>query len=241
MNSKEIKKELNNLGIGRDVSKVKRFFKTGHGQYGESDMFIGLTVPEIRAVSVQNFEIELEEVVKLLDSKVHEHRLCGFLILVRKFEKTGNENELKEIVDFYVRNIERADNWDLVDLSAGKILGRYLLKKEDRSILYELANSENLWRKRVSIVANWDLIKNGQLDDIYKISLIHFDHPHDLIHKAVGWMLREAGKKDTERLRLFLKLHYSKIPRTTLRYAIEKFPEEERKAYLMHRIPQIES
>lgn len=232
MNSEEIKNELNNLGIGRDVSKVKRFFKTGAGQYGEGDVFIGLTVPEIREIAVQNFETEFNEVQKLLDSRVHEHRLCGFLILVRKFEKTKNNNELNKIVDFYVNNIERADNWDLVDLSAGKILGRYLAKKEDRSILYELAGSENLWRKRVSIVANWDLIKNGQLDDIYKISLIHFDHHHDLIHKAVGWMLREAGKKDTERLRLFLKLHYSKIPRTALRYAIERFPEEERKEFL---------
>ncbi|HNW82310.1 MAG TPA: DNA alkylation repair protein [bacterium] len=231
-NSENIKNELNDLGIGRDISKVQRFFKTGAGQYGEGDVFIGLTVPEIRAIAVRNFETELEEVVNLLDSEVHEHRLCGFLILVRKFEKTKNDNELKDIVDFYVRNIERADNWDLVDLSADRILGRYLAKKKDRSILYELAGSENLWRKRVSIVANWDLIKNGQLDDIYKIALIHFDHSHDLIRKAVGWMLREAGKKDKERLVQFLKFHYSRIPRTTLRYAIEKFSEQERKAFL---------
>jgi len=173
----------------------------------------------------------LLDIQKLLDSKIHEHRLVGLLILVDKYEKSNN----KEIVDFYLANTKNINNWDLVDLTAHKILGHYLLDK-DRTLLYNLARSNDLWEKRISIISTFYFIKNNDFKDALKISEILLNDKHDLIHKAVGWMLREIGKRDQKAEEKFLKKYYKKMPRTMLRYAIEKFDEKKRKAYLRSEI-----
>ena len=220
-------KELRNPGKAQDLA---RFFKTGKGEYGEGDYFWGIPVPETRKVAIKFKDVKQPDVKKLLVSNIHEQRLCGLLILVHQFE-TGFENEKRNIYNFYVKQIKHVNSWDLVDLSAPKIVGAYL-EKEDRAILYELAESESLWERRVSILATHHFIKQKDFKDALKISEILLKDEEDLIHKAVGWMLREIGKEDQSVLEKFLKKHKAKMPRTMLRYAIEKFDEEARKEYM---------
>ena len=233
-----------------------RFFKTGKGEYGEGDMFIGIKVPQTRAIVKEaRLDVELSEISKLFHSPWHEIRLCGFLLLVeemkaalprlkRKKEKQTADADIikarrrKEIAAFYLGNARQANNWDLVDLSAPYIIGNWLLhpdesdKMADRHILDRLAESSNLWEQRIAIVSTLMLIRNHQFDDTMRIAEKLLPHRHDLIHKAVGWMLREAGKRDINTLRQFLQLHYSTMPRTALRYAIEKMSLEERKKWM---------
>lgn len=230
-----IQKDLQNLADKEQAKNLQRFFKTGKGEYGEGDLFLGLKVPQVRKIVAKYYKTtELNDLEVLLFNNFHEIRLTAFLILVKKYEHAKNENEKKKIVDFYLANLERANNWDLVDLSAPRILGAYLLDKlsEDREVLYDLVSSSNLWRQRVAILATFTFIKNEQFTDVLKISLLLLNHQHDLIHKAIGWMLRELGKKDQFLLEKFLQENYKKIPRTTLRYSIERFEKEKRLKFL---------
>jgi len=234
LNSKALKKELFKLGNSQKAKILARFFKTGLGEYGEGDIFWGLAVPQQRQMAKKFAHLSLKELKKLLLSKVHEHRLTALLILVAKFQK-AKEKEQEKIVNFYLENTKRVNNWDLVDLSAPKILGVYLLKK-NKSVLYQLARSENLWEKRMAIMTTFEFIKNNQFKDALKISKILLSAEDDLIHKAVGWILREVGKKDQVMEENFLKKHYQQMPRTMLRYAIEKFAESKRQACLKGQI-----
>ncbi len=207
----------------------QRFFKIGEGHYGEGDIFLGLTVPESRKIAKEFLDIKLKDLEKHLSSKFHEERLIALFILIEKYE--NNKEDKKKIFDFYLKNMKYINNWDLVDTSADKIIGSYLFDK-DRSLLYKLAKSKDLWEKRISIIATFYFIKQKEFEDTLKISEILLEDKHDLIHKATGWMLREIGKRDLEAEENFLKKHYKKMPRTMLRYAIEKFPEKKRLAYL---------
>lgn len=227
----EIKKEIEshkNLEKGKFLSG---FFKTGKGQYGEGDIFWGLTVPISRSIALKYKKATLSDIRVLLKDKVHEVRLVGILILVWKYEHASTK-EQKEIVVFYLKNIKYINNWDLVDLSAPRILGEYLFTNGDKNILLKLAKSKNLWEQRISIISTFSFIKHGDFDWTLKISKMLFSHEHDLIHKAVGWMLREVGKKNEKLLRKFLDINLRKIPRTTLRYSIERFREDIRLKYL---------
>ena len=206
------------------------FFKTGKGQYGEGDQFIGVTVPDQRKIAKQYVALPLQEIQTLLTSKIHEHRLTALLILVLQFQKANGVAQ-KMITDFYLINTKYVNNWDLVDSSADKILGEYLHDKDTR-ILSELARSNNIWERRIAIIATFSFIKQGKFEDTIKIAQLLLQDKHDLIHKAVGWMLREVGKKDQAILEKFLSKHAKTMPRTMLRYAIERFSEEKRKQYL---------
>ena len=225
-----IKKDLYGLSDPEKAEFFPRFFKTLPGGYAEGDVFIGVTVPNIRAVTRKYADLPLPQVKRLLRSGVHEHRLTALLILVDRFRRSG-EPERERIVAFYLDNLSRVNNWDLVDLSADKILGDFLLDK-DRSILYTLCRSDHLWSQRVSIMSTFFFIRHGQFDDTFRIAAQLLSRKHDLIHKAAGWMLREVGKRDKKAEVSFLKKHYRTMPRTMLRYAIEKFGPEERKRYL---------
>jgi len=234
MSLAKLKKEIREKS-SKEKSKIyAKFFKTGKGEYGEGDIFLGLTVPEQRILARKYTNLVLDDVKKLLESKYHEHRLMGLFILVYKYERS-NEKEKAGIKDFYLENKHRGNNWDLVDCIADKILGKHLIDK-DKKVLYELAKSESIWDRRIAIISTFEFIKNGKFEDTLKISKILLKDEHDLIHKAVGWMLREIGKRDLETLEKFLKRHYKKMPRTMLRYAIEKFPEIKRKKYLAGKI-----
>ena len=208
-----------------------RFFKTGKGQYGEGDIFWGIDVPTSRKIALRYVNIPRKELLKLLQNKVHEIRLVGILILVAQY-KQAEPKAKAEIVKFYLDNAKHVNNWDLVDSSAHQILGDFLLDKNDKKILLTLAHSKDLWEQRIAIVATFAFIRKGELDWVYKIVDTLDQHKHDLIHKACGWMLREAGKKDEKRLREYLDRKASTLPRTMLRYAIEKFSEKERQEYL---------
>lgn len=208
-----------------------RFFKTGKGEYGEGDRFLGITVPQVRAVAKMYAELPLSDVAQLLQSPYHEARLLALLILVRQYESAEHERTKKGIVDFYLRHKDRVNNWDLVDVSAYKILGEFLLTR-DRSVLLRLAKSFDLWSQRIAIVATFSFIREGQFDDTLKLAEIFLTHTHDLMHKATGWMLREVGKRDLIVLRTFLDQYAARMPRTMLRYAIEKMTVSERKKYL---------
>jgi len=222
-----------------DVEKAKilqRFFKTGKGEYGEGDIFLGIVVPEQRKIAKEFCDLDTSDLQKLLDSNVHEKRLIALLILIKKYEGAAKQRDgdvKKEIFDFYLKNASKSNinNWDLVDLSAPNIVGNYLIDK-NKDILYRLAKSSNLWEKRISVLATFAFIRLGEFKDSLEISKILLGDLHDLIHKSVGWMLREIGKRDKKILEKFLKENYRQIPRTMLRYAIEKFPETERKKWL---------
>lgn len=226
----QIKKDLRELANPEKALILQRFFKTGKGQYGEGDQFLGITVPEQRRIAKRYVDIHLQDLKKLLASNLHEQRLTALLLLVHKYQKADDANK-KEIVAFYLKNTDSVNNWDLVDLSSDKILGSYLLDK-DKSILYKLAESQNLWERRIAILATFNFIKNNSFQDTLKISEILLYDDHDLIHKAVGWMLREITKRDQKTGETFLRKHYKKMPRTMLRYAIERFDEKKRKSYL---------
>jgi 3-methyladenine DNA glycosylase AlkD len=209
-----------------------RFFKSLPGDYGEGDRFLGVSVPEQRAIVKQVYnEISLIELSNLLQNEFHEARLTAVLILVLKFEKNKNAEDRKELVDFYLNHLDYVNNWDIVDSSCYKILGPYLVDK-DRKLLYDLAYSDKLWHQRVAMITTLHFIKKEDFKDALALSEILLHHDHDLIHKAVGWMLREIGNKNQQVELDFLDVHYQTMPRTALRYAIEKFEEPLRKYYL---------
>ena len=209
---------------------LPRFFKTGKGQYGEGDKFLGVVVPNTRQVAKQHKHEPFGVMAALLQSEWHECRLCALLMLVERFKKSDEKGK-KEIYDFYLSQTGRINNWDLVDLSAPGIVGEYL-KDKLRKDLYRLADSPLLWDQRIAVVSTYTLIKNGDFIDILALSERLLHHKHDLMQKAVGWMLREMGKRDKDLLVQFLEKHFRTMPRTMLRYAIEKFPEEERKEFM---------
>ncbi len=227
----ELKKELRNKADPKRAKVLQGFFKTGAGQYGDGDMFLGIIVPDLRKIAVKYKNLSFLEVTELLKSKIHEERLTALLILTHNFKESG-EQERKKIFNFYLKNTRFINNWDLVDLSADKIMGEYLSGKKDRKILYKLSKSKNLWERRIAIISTFNFIKNGEFKDTLKISRLLLNDDHDLIRKAVGWMLREAGKRSFEAEEKFLRKHYKKMPRIMLRYAIEKFPESKRRGYL---------
>ena len=206
---------------------LPRFFKTGKGEYGEGDRFIGVIVPNIRKVAKAYKNCPLDVVEMLLESEWHECRLCALMILREKY-KVDPEG----IVDFYLKHTRGINNWDLVDLSAPYILGTYLLDKADRQIIYDLAASPQMWERRIAVVSTLMLIRNNQFEDTVRLAEILLYSDHDLMQKAVGWMLREVGKRDETLLRNFLDIHCQEMPRTMLRYAIEKFPPEVRREYM---------
>lgn len=234
MSLAELKKKIRLIADKEIVETSKWFFKTGKGEYGEGDKFIGLKVPTQRKLAREFKELTLADLAQLLKSSVHEERLISLFILVDKYSK-ANEKTKKDIFKFYLKNRKGINNWDLVDISAPKILGKHLLKK-DKTILFKFAVSKNLWERRIAILSTLEFIRNGDFKTTLQLCKILLNDEHDLIHKAVGWMLREIGKKDIESEEKFLKASYKKMPRTVLRYAIEKFPETKRKKYLQGKI-----
>lgn len=226
----QLKKDLQKLKNPQKAKILARFFKTGKGEYGEGDVFLGITVPQQRKVAKKYPDLTLKQLQNLLSSKIHEYRLTALFILINKYRK-ADEKDKKEIFNFYLQNTKNINNWDLVDASAEYILGDYLSEK-NKTTLYKLAKSNNLWERRVAIMATFKFIKNNRFQNTLKIAKILLKDKHDLIHKAVGWMLRETGKRDRKAEEIFLKKHYQKMPRTMLRYAIEKFPDNKRKFYL---------
>ena len=228
----DLKKELRKYANAEKATFFPRFFKTGKGEYGEGDQFIGVTVPNVRTVAKQFKNLPLKDIKSLLYSPIHEERLVALLILVDQFQK-GNEETRRTIFDFYLSHTKQVNNWDLVDLTAPYIVSKYLLD-EPRGILYKLAQSNNLWERRIAIIATYQFIwKAKEYKNTFKIAEILLSDKHDLIQKAVGWMLREVGKRisqDTEED--FLRKNYHKMGRTALRYAIERFPESLRIKYL---------
>ncbi|MFA4855485.1 MAG: DNA alkylation repair protein [archaeon] len=225
-----LKQEIAALANARCAAAMQRYFKTGKGEYGEGDKFLGLTIGQQREIAKSHKGIALQQLAPLMQSGIHEERLVALLILVEKFSKAGEE-EKRKIFDFYFENMAGVNNWDLVDLTAPKIVGAFLLDK-DRKMLYRLAKSQIIWEKRIAIMATLAFIKEKDFKDTFAIAELFLNDKHDLIHKAVGWMIRETGNRDLAAEEAFLKKHYGKMPRTMLRYAIEKFPEEKRLAYL---------
>ena len=241
----QIKKELKKMSDLKQAKNLQRFFKTGKGEYGEGDIFLGIKVPIQRKIAAKFQNLFLKDIEKLLGSKIHEHRMTALFILIKKYEK-GGEREKKKIFDFYLKNIKNINNWDLVDISAPKIIGDYLFRKLKESealkegevsplrFLLMLAKSNNLWERRIAIISTLVFIRNNEFSEVLKISKIFINDKHDLIHKAVGWMLREIGKKDQKIEEDFLKKHYLKMPRAMLRYSIEKFSESKRSTSRSH-------
>lgn len=229
----QIKLALQELSLPEKASFYPTFFKSRKGEYAEGDQFIGVTVPDQRKVAQEFWDkISLDDLAVLLSSPIHEHRLCALLMLILKFEKSNDSDQRKQIVELYLKNKKYVNNWDLVDTSCYKILGRYCFENNDDSILKDLAEEENLWSKRIAIVSTMFHVKKGSFDLIKKLAVRNLNHEHDLMHKANGWLLREMGKKNEKELLDFLNLYYQHMPRTTLRYAIEKLDERARQDYL---------
>lgn len=226
MKSSELKKELKALVTPGKAELLARFFKTGKGEYGEGDVFIGVMVPEIRKVAKKYKDIELNELQKVISSKIHEERVCAAVICTyRKLDRS--------VVDFYLRNTEFLNNWDIIDLTCHKVLGLWMLDhKDERKILYKFAKSKSLWERRISVISTFAFLRQNDFKDMLAIAEILVNDEHDLIHKAVGWMLREIGKRDLTVEERFLQNFYKKMPRTMLRYSIERFEESKRQAYL---------
>lgn len=223
------------LQAKRDPAKAAffpKFFKTGKGEYGEGDVFMGVAVPQMREVAKQCRELPLKEINVLLKNKIHEVRMVGLFILVSQYQRAKDPKTQKALVRFYLDHLHAVNNWDLVDSTAPHILGHSLVDQKDRKILYRFAKKNHLWTQRIAMVATQELIRHGQHTDTIKLAEHFLSHTHDLMHKAVGWMLREMGKKDQKSLDQFLKRFASRMPRTMLRYAIEKYPEERRRGYL---------
>lgn len=215
----------------QDKAKVyARFFKTGKGEYGEGDVFLGLTVPEQRSIAKKHVDLPFVEIEELLYSKFHECRLTGLIILVYKYEK-ASPAEKEKIIEFYLKHKHRGNNWDLIDCVADKLLGKHLLNR-DKSVLYELAKSESVWNRRIAIITTFEFIRHQKFDDTLKIAKILLKDKHDLIQKAVGWMLREIGKRDEKMLLKFLDEHSTEMPRIMLRYSIERLDEKLKKKYM---------
>ena len=226
----QIQKRLRQFATREKARVLQGFFKTGPGEYGEGDIFLGIVVPDIRRVAKEFQDTPLEEIKKILASQYHEERLLALLMLVHQFAK-GDEALKKRIYGLYLKSTRYINNWDLVDLSAPNIVGTYLLDKS-RKPLYTFARSNDLWKRRIAILSTAAFIRQNDFDDTLGISKILLEDDHDLLHKAVGWMLREIGKRDLRAEERFLKQHYKKMPRTMLRYAIERFPEGKRRNYL---------
>jgi len=227
-----VKKELKKRSNPEKKKIYPRFFQAHKGGYGHGDKFLGTTVPETRKVATTYWkEINIPDLVKLLNDPYHEARLCGVFILERHYRKAKTENEKKKWVSVYLDNLDGINNWDLVDLSASHILGNYLLDKK-RDILYVFAKSGNLWRQRIAMISTLAFIRKGDYNDALSLAEIFIVHPHDLIHKASGWMLREIGNRNMTVERGFLDRFYRIMPRTMLRYAIEKFSDKLRKKYM---------
>jgi len=230
MNHKIINNDLLQLANEQIAEHSQRFFKTGKGEYGEGDIFLGIRVPLLRRLVKKYGGISIAEVRKLLHSKFHEERLLAVLMLVQLF-KSADESVQKQVYDLYLENTEFINNWDIVDISASNIVGAHFYEK-DKAPLYDLVQSKNLWERRIAIIATFYFIRQNEFDDTLKLAEILLNDKEDLIHKAVGWMLREVGKREIEFEEEFLQEHYKIMPRTMLRYAIEKFPETSRKMYL---------
>ncbi len=226
----KLKDELQKLAAPARATVSASVFKTGKGEYGEGDIFIGVTVPDTRKIAKNYLQLELPQITILLESPVHEHRLIALLILVERFKKADDKIKT-EIYKFYLKHTKYVNNWDLVDLSAHYIVGSYLFEK-DKAMLYKLVKSNNLWERRIAIIATFAFIRKNKFQDTFKIAELLLQDKHDLMHKAVGWMLREVGKKDQRALETFLKQHYKIMPRTMLRYAVERFDEKKRKEYM---------
>lgn len=228
-----IEQTLKQQGHAEKVPIYQRFFKTGPGEYGEGDTFLCVSVPDQRNIVKQyRHMVDLDVIINLLQTHVHEYRLTALLFLVDLYERSKDTHEQQTYVDFYIEQLDWVNNWDLVDSTAHKILGDSLRGKKDTTILKTLAKSGHLWRERTAVVANWALLKDGEYTELLWVSKHFLNHEHDLIHKAVGWMLREMGKRDESVLRSFLDTHACEMPRTMLRYAIEKLDPTTRKAYL---------
>ena len=230
MKAIEIQKELEKYVNLQKRESLYSYFKTGKGQYGEGDRFLGVVVPDIRMVAKRCKNMIFDEIAILLDSEYHECRMCALLMLVERFKKS-NDEEKARIYCFYLSKTARINNWDLVDLSAPYIVGEYV-KERSREDLYKLASSSILWEQRIAVVATATLIRNNDFIDIIKLSEQLLHHPHDLMHKAIGWMLREMGKREKDLLIQFLEKHCTEMPRTMLRYSIEKLTDEERKYFM---------
>ncbi len=234
MTIKKIEGRLLRLADPKRAEVLQKFFKTGPGQYGAGDRFLGIKVPDLRKLSREYEGGSLADALILLRSPIHEVRLLALLLLIRASAK-GSESVRKRIYNSYLGHSRYINNWDLIDISAQHIVGAFLWKK-DRSPLYRLASSENLWERRIAIMATLYFIRQGRFEETLKIAQILIGDEEDLIHKAVGWMLREVGKRDLHAQEDFLKRHYKKMPRTMLRYAIERFPEAKRRRYLQGKI-----
>ncbi|MCR4304329.1 MAG: DNA alkylation repair protein [Gallionella sp.] len=230
MKAPEISKRLRALSDPVIAEHAQRYFKTGKGEYGEGDRFLGIRVPVLRAQVRQCGSVALEDIHELLMSAFHEERLFALLLMVRQFSK-GDAQEQAAIYRMYLDNTRRINNWDLVDSSARQIVGSYL-ESRDRKILYKLARSSSIWERRIAVISTFHFIARHQFDDALKLAKLLLGDEADLIHKAVGWILREIGKCDLAVEKAFLQTHYKNMPRTMLRYAIERFPETLRKKYL---------
>lgn len=235
MTAQYIVESLQALGKPEKAQHLSRFFRTGKGQYGEGDLFLGVTVPEQRLIAKKYTDTDFPVLQELIVSPWHEVRLTTLLILLRQFEKNKDEVFRKKCIDFYLSHTAYINNWDLVDLSCYKLLGVWLENK-DRQVLYQLVASDSLWEQRIAIVTCMHFVRKKDFKDCLSLSDHLLNHQHDLIHKAVGWLLREVGKKDREVLTGYLKPRYRQMPRTMLRYAIEHYPDEERKKYLSNQI-----
>ena len=225
-----VKKELKKLSNPKKAKIHQRFFKTGPGEYGQGDIFIGLTTPEQKIVAKKHKDLPLREIQRLITSKIHEHRAVALHIIKMQY-KAGDCDTQDRLAKFYLKNKNHINNWDLVDISAPNILGDYLQDKK-RKILYQLAESDSLWDRRIAIITTLAFIKKGKFSDTKKISKMLLNDKEDLIHKAVGWMLREMGKQDEKELIKFLDKYTTKMPRTSLRYSLERLPEKKRKYYM---------
>lgn len=223
----DFRAHLKSLASPEVAKTSQRFFKTGPGQYGEGDIFIGINTPTLRAAAKTAKDLPLRDLQILLDSEIHEERMAALMILCFQYEKSHDS----ALVDFYLKNTARVNNWDLVDGSAPYVFGKHLLTR-DPKILYTLVKSKSLWERRIAIVATYAFIRDGRFEHTLDLSEALLSDKHDLMHKAVGWMLREVGKRDQAVLETFLTRHASHMPRTALRYAIERFPEPLRKHYL---------
>lgn len=232
INRQQLHADIKKFADPQKAKFLARFFKTGKGEYGYGDVFVGLTVPQSRKIALHYSTLKLTEIQQLLQSKIHEERLIALLILVGNFQK-GDAKTRKEIYDFYLSHTKHINNWDLVDLSADKIVGGYLLDKS-RAVLKKLAASANLWERRIAVLSTFQFIKEKkEHNDTFVIAQMLLNDKHDLIHKAVGWMLREVGKRISESVEEeFLTKYYKQMPRTMLRYAIERFSESKRRFYL---------
>lgn len=235
MSADQVLKALQAKASKSKAFELQRFFQTGPGQYGEGDRFIGVVVPDIRKVAASHKDLSFAEITRLVESPIHEVRMCGLFILCNQYKKLKDRKEKKKYYEFFVKNIKagNVNNWDLIDVNA-PIIGEYLIEDEDPLVvLTKFAKSDNIWERRVSVIFTFSFIRVGQLDLTIAIAKLLLKDEHHLIHKAVGWMLREAGKKDVMLLRKFLAEHSQDMPRTMLRYSIEKLPERERKRWLI--------